>query len=64
MSTPIKYKQLTDLEWVKQKLFEEKLSPGQLAKEVGCPRSSVIHVIERYLPLELAAQVTLERKHK
>lgn len=64
MPTPIKHKQLTDLEWVKHKLFVEKLSPGQLAKEIGASRSSVQHVIDRYLPLELAAQVTLERKRK
>lgn len=64
MPTPIKYVQLTDKEFVRQKLIVDKLSPAQLAKEVGCPRSSVDWVIKRYLSQEEASQVRLERVHK
>ena len=64
MATPIKYKELTDREWVRQKLLVEKLSPAQLAKELGCPRSSVDWVMKRHMTSEEAAQVKLERVHK
>jgi len=62
MPTPIKYPQLTDKEWVLAKL--KVMSPAQLAKEIGCPRSSVDHVIKRYFSDEEQSQVKLERKHK
>lgn len=62
MPTPIKYIQLTDKEWVLEKL--KVMSPAQLAKEIGCARSSVDHVIKRYFNDEEQAQVKLERKHK
>jgi len=60
MATPIKFPQLTDKAWVLEQL--KTLSAAQLAKQVGCPRSSVQWVLDRYCTAEERATVKVERK--
>jgi hypothetical protein len=62
MPTPVKYPQLLDKAWVLEQL--KTMSIAQLAKEVGCARSSVAWVYERYLSNEERAGVKKERIHK
>ena len=62
MPTPIKYPQLTNKVWVLEQLKTK--SQAELAKEIGCPRSSVSHVVQRYMSDEEQAAIKVERVHK
>lgn len=62
MPTPIKFPELLDKSWVLEKL--KLMSVAQLAKEIGCKRSSVQWVVDRYFTKEERAAVKKERIHK
>lgn len=61
MPTPVKYPQLLDKAWVLEQLKTK--SQAELAKEIGCKRSSVAWVYSRYLSDAEQAQVKKERVH-
>ena len=61
MPTPVKYPQLLDKAWVLEQLKTK--SQAELAKEIGCARSSIAWVYSRYLSDAEQAQVKVERRH-
>ena len=62
MPARVKYPQLTDKAWVIEQLKIK--SQAELAKEVGCKRSSVAYVVQRYFNDAEQAEVKIERLHK
>lgn len=67
MATPRKHPELHNYEWVASKLDkngEYKLSPEELADEIGCNASSVHWIIERYFTDEQRANVNYKRRSR
>jgi hypothetical protein len=60
MPTPIKYPQLTK-EYVLENL--KRMSVAQMAKQEGCPPSSIRWVLQRYCTDQEVAGIVVERKH-